>query len=130
MHDFFMKHGVFSWNELMTSDLDSARSFYGELFGWKFKEMEMDWGGTYVIAMNSEDELAGMLLRPKEVPSHMPSHWGSYITVDDVDKCAEEAEEKGGIILNPPTDIPDVGRACVVQDPQGAVFSIITYTTS
>jgi hypothetical protein len=27
----------------------------------------------------------------------------------------------------PPTDIPNVGRFCVLQDPQGSVVSAITY---
>ena len=34
MHDALMKHGAFSWNELMTTDVDAARSFYDALFGW------------------------------------------------------------------------------------------------
>ena len=32
------RHGVFSFNELITTDLDSARKFYGELLGWSFRE--------------------------------------------------------------------------------------------
>ncbi len=34
---------------------------------------------------------------------------------------------QGGMMLPPPTDIPDVGRFCVLQDPQGAVVNLITY---
>jgi predicted enzyme related to lactoylglutathione lyase len=33
----------------------------------------------------------------------------------------------GGKVLMPPMDIPTVGRMAVIQDPQGAVISIITY---
>ncbi len=33
----------------------------------------------------------------------------------------------GGKILMPPQDIPDVGRLCVIQDPQGAVINAIAY---
>ena len=45
----------------------------------------------------------------------------------DVDLTAAKAEELGGKVLVPPTDIPRVGRFCVLQDPQGAVLSAITY---
>jgi predicted enzyme related to lactoylglutathione lyase len=56
----------------------------------------------------------------------MPPMWGVYVTVDNVDATAKTAEKLGGNILVPPTDIPDVGRSCVIQDPQGAVISAIT----
>jgi predicted enzyme related to lactoylglutathione lyase len=57
----------------------------------------------------------------------MPPNWGAYVTVDDVDATAVLAEKLGGKILVPPTDIPTVGRFSVIQDPQGAVLSAITY---
>jgi hypothetical protein len=53
--------------------------------------------------------------------------WGAYVTVADVDATAKTAEKLGGKLLMPPTDIPKVGRFCVIQDPQGAVINAITY---
>jgi len=38
-----------------------------------------------------------------------------------------EETVRGGRILVPPTDIPNVGRFCTFQDPQGAILSSITY---
>ena len=35
------KHGTFSWMELATKDAAAAKTFYGELFGWKFDDMPM-----------------------------------------------------------------------------------------
>jgi len=32
----------------------------------------------------------------------------------------------GGKLLRPPEDIPDIGRFCVLQDPQGATLCAIT----
>lgn len=57
----------------------------------------------------------------------MPSHWGVYVTVDDVDAIAKKAEELGAKTVVPLTDVPNVGRLCAFQDPQGAVISVITY---
>ena len=37
-----------------------------------------------------------------------------------------KAFDLGGTIVMPPTDIPNVGRFCQIQDPTGAVFSVIT----
>jgi uncharacterized protein len=52
---------------------------------------------------------------------------GVYVTVNDVDTTAELAKRLGAKILLAPRDIPDVGRFCIIQDPQGAVISAITY---
>lgn len=49
------------------------------------------------------------------------------MTVADVDATARKAEELGAKMLVPLTDIPDVGRFCMLQDPQGATLSVITY---
>jgi len=57
-----------------------------------------------------------------------PPHWGVCVTGDDVDATARKAQELGGKIHLPPTDIPNVGRFCVIQDPQGALISAITDT--
>lgn len=32
--------GIFSWVELVTTDRDDAKRFYGELFGWDFQDDE------------------------------------------------------------------------------------------
>ena len=38
MNESLMKHGAFGWNELMTTDVDAAKRFYGALFGWDTEE--------------------------------------------------------------------------------------------
>ena len=57
----------------------------------------------------------------------MPPAWLSYVTVDNADSTAKQAEKLGGKIVVPPRDIPEVGRIAVIQDPQGAAIAIITY---
>jgi predicted enzyme related to lactoylglutathione lyase len=54
-----------------------------------------------------------------------PSHWMAYVAVDDVDAKAKLAEELGGKLCVPPSDIPNVGRFCVITDPTGATFSLV-----
>ena len=41
--------------------------------------------------------------------------------------CGGWAETLGGKLLRAPEDIPDIGRFCVLQDPQGATLCAITY---
>ena len=51
----------------------------------------------------------------------------SGLSGSGVDATAKLAVEMGGKVLVPPQDIPQVGRFCVLQDPQGATIKAITY---
>jgi hypothetical protein len=53
--------------------------------------------------------------------------WGVYFSVADADKAAEMVTALGGQVLNPPMDIPGIGRFAVVADPQGAIFSVMKF---
>jgi predicted enzyme related to lactoylglutathione lyase len=102
-----------------------AKSFYGELFGWTFDDMPMEDSVYSVFSANGE-EIGGMMALPPGA-QEMPPCWGQYVSVDDVDAIAKKAAAKGGKIVMAPKDIPEVGRFCVIQDPQGAFISMISY---
>lgn len=127
MDEQYKTHGMFSWNELMTNDTDSAKEFYEELLDWRFEEARMEDGTTYHVAVVGDKQVGGIYQRPGNLPEAIPAHWRSYVTVDDVDECAEMAGAMGGTVLLNPTDLPGVGRFCIIQDPQGAVLNLITY---
>ncbi len=44
---------------------------------------------------------------------------------EDVDAKAQQVSELGGKVCVPPTDIPNTGRFCVINDPTGATISLI-----
>jgi predicted enzyme related to lactoylglutathione lyase len=125
MNDPFKQHGAFSWCELMTPDVASAKRFYGELFGWEMLDMPME-DMTYTVLKAAGGPVGGILPTPKAAAG-MPPHWGIYVTVEDVDATALRAVALGGKICMGPQDIPNVGRFCVIQDPSGAVLHAITY---
>ena len=128
MEEQYKQHGAFSWCELMTSDVEAAKTFYNKLFGWETKDMPME-GMTYTMVKAGDKDVGGIMLIPKEAQG-MPPKWGTYVTVDNVDEVAKTAEQLGAKICMPPQDIPSVGRFCVFQDPQGATISAITYNLS
>ncbi len=125
MTEAMKQHGVFSWNELMTSDVAGAKTFYGELLGWTFSDMESS-NGAYTMVRAGDTEVAGIMATPPEAEG-MPPSWGAYVTVDDVDAMPAKVEALKGKVILPPQDIPAVGRFMVMQDPQGAVLMLITY---
>ncbi len=126
MNDHYKTHGAFSWNELMTTDVEGAKKFYAGLFGWEYELFEgMEY--SVVKAAGQKEGQAGIMTMPPDVPPGTRPSWGGYVTVDDVDATAQKAKSLGGQLLFGPMDIPKVGRFAVIQDPQGAVISAITY---
>lgn len=121
------KSGVFSFNELITSNLNSAKEFYGELLGWTFTETKTIYGHPYLVIHSNGTLIGGMMLKEGNVPDDVPLCWDPYITVDDVEESALQVERLGGQVVLPPTDIPGFGRFCVVKDPQGVSMNLITY---
>ena len=126
MSDIVRELGAFSWHELMTTDPAGAKAFYGELLGWQFRDEPMP-DMTYTIVKAGSNETGGLMQLPPQ-EAGMPPSWGVYMTVADVDVSARRAVELGGKVLMQPQDIPETGRFAVIQDPQGATFSIISYT--
>jgi hypothetical protein len=55
----------------------------------------------------------------------MPPNWTVYFGVDDCDRVVTEAQQRGGNLLFPAMEIPNVGRFAYLQDSQGAVFAVI-----
>src|ERR1043165_7175604 len=97
------KPGMFCWVELGTSDSDSAKNFYSQLFGWEYQDNPMG---------------------PDMVAQGIPPHWLSYVLVTNADETAEKAKAAGATVLNGPFDIGTVGRMAVIKDPTEAVFAI------
>jgi len=124
MKDMF-KHGVFSWAELATTDVEGAKSFYTSLLGWTTESAPVE-GMKYTLIKAGDEQIGGIMGVQCETMG-IPPHWGVYITVDNVDATSRKAEALGGTVIMPPTDIPKVGRFSVLKDPQGVVFSVITY---
>jgi uncharacterized protein len=118
-------HGQICWTELATKDLDAAKKFYTELLGWELKESNATDTMQYTEHTNNGVPQGGMYKMGEEF-GEAPSHWMSYVAVNDVDATAAKVTELGGGVCVPPTDIPNVGRFCVINDPTGATISLIT----
>jgi predicted enzyme related to lactoylglutathione lyase len=119
-------NGTFCWNELTTTDLDAAQNFYKALLGWEIKEGTAPGGGIrYNEIVVGGRHIGGMFQSGPECGGEMPPQWRLYVAVEDVDASARRVEELGGKVVFPPTDIPSVGRFCVINDPTGAAISLI-----
>jgi uncharacterized protein len=113
-------NNTFTWYENASTDKDAAKAFYTEVIGWKTHEMDMGPAGTYVAVVAGDKPRGGLIAAQPGVPSH----WVSYLRVEDVDASAAAAKENGGAVLAEPFSVPGVGRIGVVADPQGAAFAL------
>jgi uncharacterized protein len=100
--------GTPSWVDLSTSDVDAARRFYGELFGWETEEAgPPEQTGGYMFFLKDGRKVAG--LGPRQDESQPPA-WTPYVSTDDADALAERARQAGGTVLFEPMDVVDAGR--------------------
>ena len=144
--------GSWNWSNLVTSDLAAAEAFYGRVFGWEVRPVDL--GGTtatmvcrpgYVDVLEVgdpgirerqaahgapegfENAIAWMLpVDPDDVGGPAP-RWDVTFAVDDTDAVAARAAEHGGKVLSEPVS-QGPSRTAVLADPEGAVFSVSSFS--
>ena len=121
------KAGEICWRELRTRDLPAAINFYTKLFGWSLPQTKVTPLDYKEIVLNDVAYGGMMALDESWGPEPPPSHWATYIAVDNADETAEKITANGGSVKVPPFDAPGVGRIAMAADPSGADFAIIQF---
>jgi predicted enzyme related to lactoylglutathione lyase len=116
--------GTWSWSELLTTDVEAATAFYGDVFGWTTDHKGAGPVPEYVEWQLGGRSVAGMMPKPPTLPAEVPPHWAVYFAVVDTDIAVARVAELGGTVHMPPTDI-EPGRFAVVADPSGGAFNVI-----
>ncbi len=112
--------GSFCWNERATRDLSGVKAFYGELFGWTFKDED----AQPMSMIHNQGREMGHAIVMSEQWGPVPPHWNVYFAVSSCDDCIAQAERSGGAKIMGPIDIP-AGRFSMLKDPNGAMFYVI-----
>lgn len=120
--------GKFVWFELVSRNAKKAQAFYGEVLGWKVEPFPLG-ELTYemILAGDTLDTMIGGYAAPTS--DRQPSHWISYVSVEDVDATAMAAAATGGTMVEVPFDVPGVGRRARISDPQGAELGLFKSAT-
>ncbi|MEU7981217.1 VOC family protein [Micromonospora sp. NPDC049081] len=113
--------GTPCWTDLATPDLDAARRFYPELFGWTGRITPEPGPAGYTTFRRDGRAVAGA--GPPADPDQLPV-WSTYVATDDTDLVTTRVDAAGGQVLVAPFDVLDAGRMAVFADPAGAVFSV------
>jgi len=124
--------GGFIWYELITDDVERARTFYRAVIGWEIAAdgQDLPTGGNYrMIARADGGHAGGLMSMSPDMKSHGGKPvWLGYIHHPDVDRAVEQVTRAGGSVHMPAMDMPGVGRMAMVSDPQGAQFYIMNPT--
>jgi predicted enzyme related to lactoylglutathione lyase len=107
--------------ELQTNDLERARKFYTQMFGWKLQDEPMPGGGSYTMIDVGGGTGGGMMANPT---AGTPSHWLAYVGVDDVAAATRKARDLGAKIAMDVTEIGQYGKMSVITDPTGATLAM------
>ncbi len=95
------------------ADLEKAKGFYGELFGWRFEPGNMGEGYAHV---NNTDMPLGFTSHGASDRSHL------YFRVPDLDTAMDRVKKLGGN-CNEPFE-SESGRGAACTDDQGTKFSL------
>jgi uncharacterized protein len=122
-------HGRFSWYELLTTDMEGARTFYADVVGWGTQDASTP-GNAYTFFRIGQTPVSGMMYLPDQVKRRGGSQcWIGYVAVDDVDASFAQLRQLGGSVYLPPTDVPGVSRVAVVTDVQRTTIALVKWLT-
>ena len=117
--------GAMSWHELVSNNPMTSRTFFENVFDWVAQPQQMGPIDYTFFSLNGV-RVAGMSAMPGNFPN-IPSYWMVYFSVDDCEQSTQHVRERGGRILAWPMRLSGLGRFSVVEDPQHAIFGIISY---
>jgi len=110
------------WMDLSSSDIDTAKAFYGGLFGWETADTGEEFGHYNIVSKNGAD-LAGMAGKMPGM-ENVPDAWTVYLAVEDLAATAEAVKAAGGQVLFDPMQIGDQGQMAIIVDPSGAAVGL------
>jgi predicted enzyme related to lactoylglutathione lyase len=115
--------GRAAWNELSTPDLEAAKRFYIELFGWTLGDvMPMGEMGDYQFIEHGGRMIGAMM----QVQTGGQASWNYCFRTDSVDRGLEAINAGGGTVTFGPAEVPGGDRVVQAFDPEGATFMIVS----
>jgi len=104
--------------DLITGDVDKAKSFYGALFDWNLRHVP---GMNYMIVKVGKGTCGGMMacLGPEVSPQWLP-----HVHVEDIADTLARARALGATVMKEVTEVPGMGWCGILVDPGGAALAL------
>lgn len=138
--------GTWNFSNLSTPDPEGAEAFYGAVFGWTARTIDFGtmWClpgyGEFLATLDPDlprkhadegvpagfSDAVAWLSTPPGGDAIVDAAWGITFAVDDTNHIVDRVTKLGGTVVVPPYDAGPA-RIAVVQDPQGATFTVSRY---
>jgi len=109
--------GSLWWLEVISRDVETARTFYTRLFDWQSHDTVFQPFHSYTVFKRGDVQEGGLLLMDPEW--NTGPRWNSIFAVTDCDAALEKANRLGASAVFVHT-VPNSGRIGGFIDPQGA----------
>ncbi|WP_309069521.1 VOC family protein [Microbacterium sp.] len=113
-----MAHGDVTHLEIPVSDLESAKDFYADLFGW---EISSPPGFEEYPMWRAPNKISGGALTPREEGFTQPR---SIIEVDSIEDTLAKVTAGGGKVVQPRAPIDETSWWALFEDPDGNVIGL------
>ncbi|MFD9219664.1 VOC family protein [Streptomyces sp. NPDC060064] len=113
--------GMPCWVDAMFSDVEGAKSFYGDVLGWTFGEESSEYG-NYTQAYSDGKAVAAVVPPMPGQDGH--SAWCLYLASSDAAAVAGKIHDNGGEVLMEPMQVGEFGSMLLARDPGGVVFGV------
>ncbi|RDI37218.1 VOC family protein [Falsibacillus pallidus] len=116
--------------EIHVDDMDRAKTFYGEVFGWKFEDWSEYAGMPYFGAVTGDESTPGingaLMKRQGPAPQAGQAMNGFACTmgVENYDETEKKILELGGTVAMPKYALPGMAWQGYYIDPEGNIIGI------
>lgn len=116
--------GKFIWADLFSSDVETSRKFYEQVFGWEWRVIKQP-PKPYGVFYLDDLPLAGLAYREAPDGGDTYGRWIHYISVEDVNVTEDAISKRGGHVLLNTRTFADRGSFAILRDIHDAPFGII-----
>src|SRR3954468_14549910 len=114
--------GTPSWVDLSTPDVDGAKRFYTELFGWDAEDAgPPEETGGYGFFTQGGKRIAGV---GPIMSEGQPTVWMTYVASADAETTVQKARDAGATIHVEPMDVMDAGRMAMFTHPGAGALGV------
>ena len=116
--------------EIHVSDMERSKTFYGDVFGWKFEDYSEYAGMPYfgvITGIDTELGINGALMQRKGAPPEPNQTLNGYVCtmqVDDYDETEKKILQYGGSVALPKYALPGMAWQGYYLDQEGNIFGI------
>ncbi|WP_299095289.1 VOC family protein [uncultured Metabacillus sp.] len=116
--------------EIHVDDMERAKTFYGEVFGWSFEDWSEYAGMPYFGAVTGDANVPGIngaLMKRQGPPPEKNQPMNGYactMSVEDYDSIEAKILKNGGQVALPKYALPGMAWQGYYVDTEGNVFGI------